>query len=198
MFDMPMLAECGDDTLVDRLVTSSANRNSHFVVTSQTVQIAAQFASLVAKFDSASGAVEVIRVKHLTLKAKRTFLVDRLLTALTNVFADRRGFLLRVARMTERSISVANEALIGQLLLTQRTSETFRMPTVVQRSNHSTDHKLTAFAAARSVQYVKVLFTVLATFELVEDGVGSERSKALSAHETAFMPHLTACANGLR
>lgn len=67
------------------------------------------------------------------------------------------------------------------------------MPVVVHRFDDSSDDEFAAFAAAGCVQHVEVMFAVLSSLELVEDGILSKRLETLGTHETALVPDLTAC-----
>ena len=45
VFHVPLFAKCGNDTLLDRTATSTADGNAHLIVTSQAIQLVLDFAS---------------------------------------------------------------------------------------------------------------------------------------------------------
>ena len=192
MFHMPMFSQSGDHTLtIDRFVTSSAHRNAHFVMTTKTIEFSLQFTTILTQLDSAATAIEMVRMEEFALKAQRIRFIDDLMASLTHVLSDGVRLLLSIAGVTQSSICIANESLIGKRVIAHVAGETLRMPAAVQSSNHSTNDEFAAFRTTRSVQYVKVPFAILSTFKLVKDSLRSERSETLSAHETIVVPNLT-------
>lgn len=90
---------------------------------------------------------------------------------------------LCVALVAQSPILVAYEATIGQLLVAQLAIEAAWMPAGRHRLDHTTNHKITAFIAARSEQHLEIAFAVFASFELVENAV-RETAEALGTPGT--------------
>lgn len=76
VLDVPVFSERGDDALLDRPVARAANRDAHFIVTSQTIQLAFHFACIRIQFDAAAVAVEVVRMVRFAFELERRALVD--------------------------------------------------------------------------------------------------------------------------
>lgn len=51
-----------------------------------------------------------------------------------------------------------------------------------------TDYEIATLATTGSIKNLKVMFTILATLELIEDCIFSERSETLGTNKTALMP----------
>lgn len=62
--------------------------------------------------------------------------------------------------------STLDKARVSEGGVARVACETLRMPAHVHRLDHATNHKYPAFRAAWSIEYVKVVLTVLATIEL--------------------------------
>lgn len=99
MLDVPVLAERGDDSLLDRATTCAANRNSHAIVATQAVKLVhivrskaratLDLASCRVQLDTAAGAVEVIAVVNLTAESQRSS-IDEPMALLARILADLR------------------------------------------------------------------------------------------------------------
>lgn len=56
-----------------------------------------------------------------------------------------------------------------------------------------TNNKFTTFTTTWCIEDIEIVFTVLATFELVKDGIFAKGAEALSTNKTALMPYFSSC-----
>lgn len=198
MLNVPMLAEGGDDALLNWPTTSAADWNSHSIVTAQAVKLvhvvrgeagsALDLARRWIQLDAAAGAVEVITVEDFSAEAQwRT--IDESMALLAWIFPDLRGFDAGIAAMAQGAIIVPYEARVGQLLGAQLTTEALRMPARLHRLDDTPDDDFVALVAEWRVEDSEILLAVLAALELVEDSIleGSEALRAPKSEEFSLI-----------
>ena len=95
-------------------MTGTADRNAHLIVAFDAVQIFLNFARIRVQLQAAAGTVEVIWMIWLILVFQRFRIVDYGFAFETDVLSKRLGFQSIIAVMTDRTIAVLDEALIGQ------------------------------------------------------------------------------------
>lgn len=164
---------------VDRHMAGSADRNAHLVVALDTVEVLLDLACVRVQFQAAAGAVEVIWMIWLVLVFQRFRIVDDRLAFETDILSKGLGLQPVIAVVTDRSIAILDEALVGQRNVAQFAGEAHRMPTGVQRLDHAADYELFTLFTGRGVKHVEIVLAVLSTLELVEDLVVPETTEAL-------------------
>lgn len=198
MLDMPLFSQGVDHSLLDRTMAAGTDRNSHLIMTAQTIQFI-QFAGSVAlsrfelasqgvQFDTARFTVEVVGMVDLAAVSQR-LAINHATTSVADMTAGGFERHLGVTAMTQRLIHVFDKAHIGQLTVTRVTAKTVSMPAAIQSLDHPAHDKLITLFAARCKQHLKVVFTVLASVKLEEHAL-RKRLEALRAHETLRMPEL--------
>lgn len=148
------------------------------VVGSETSS-ALDFSSSRVQLNATTSAVEMVAVINFTTETQRSS-IDESMALLTRILSDLRSFDACIATVTECSVIVANETGICQLLSTKLTPEAFRMPTGLHGFDDTPNNDVTTLIAKRCVQDPEILFTVLASLELVENSI-LERTEALRA-----------------
>lgn len=195
---VPVLSQGGNNPFLDGTSTSTTNRNTHPIVTTQTIQlvhvvgcVAGTILHLTRRrvqLGPARGTVEVIPVINLSSEAKRCIINDAM-ALVTDMLPKSNLFLLAIAIVTKRSVLIADETRIGQWDGAPFARETLRMPVGCHRLNDAPDDEIVALVAARRKQDVEVLLAVLAPLELVEDTI-LELPEALGANKALRMPEL--------
>lgn len=109
---------------------------------------------------------------------------------MAHIFAEGFGLDPRIALVTERSASIADEAQVGKLLHAEFAGEALRVPVGVHGLDDTANDEFVAFATTRCKEHLEVMFTVLAAFKLVKDVIG-EWSEALGTHKALSVPQLT-------
>lgn len=137
----------------------------------------------------------MVRMVAVAAELNMAFFDDGM-TLVTDVLAQTSGLLFSVTFAAERTSSVAQKADVSEFVVADFAAEAVRMPARVHRLDHSSDDEFTASATAGRVEDVKVVFAILAPFELEEDTVW-EGSEALRANEAFLMPHFTARVDNL-
>lgn len=206
VFYMPMLAQSSNHTLLYWPPARPADRDAHFVVTSETVELVqlvgrvagpgADLARAARQLFAASCAVEVVRMVDLATEPER-LPVDGAVAHLAHVLAQAVRLHLLVAFMAQSTTLVFNKPEVSQLLVAHFTREAFRVPCGLHCLDDSTNDKLATFLTAGSKQHMEVVFTILATLVLVEHALG-KRPKALGAHEAVRVEQLAVRVDNLR
>lgn len=190
MLDVPVLAKCGYNSLFNRTMASAAYWYPHRVMAAQAVQFTADLARFCRQFAAAAFAVEMIGMEAIAAILDVCALLDDPLTLVAHI-APIAGLLLHlVALPAQRPAAVPQEANIGKLLAASLAKEALRVPARIHRLDHTPDDELTAFVAARRVQYVEVVLTVLASLKLEIDTI-RERFQALRADKAVGVPDLS-------
>lgn len=76
VFDVPLLPEGVDDSVLDWTPTSTANRNAHLIVTTKTEKIAIFFPGLRIQLYFAIEAVKMVWVVDFAFKSENWFIDD--------------------------------------------------------------------------------------------------------------------------
>ena len=160
-------------------MAGSTDRNSHLVVTLDTVEVFLDLTCVRVQLQAAAGTVEVIWMIWLVLVFQRFRIVDDCLAFETNILPVGLGLQPIITVVADRPIAVFDETLIGQRNVAQFAGEAHRMPAGVQRLYHAADYELFTLFTGRRVQYVEVVLAVLATLELVEDLIVPETTETL-------------------
>jgi len=199
VFHVPVFSQCCHNTLFDRTSASSADRNTHLVMTSQAVELVqlvscvsrarAHLSSTACQLDSTTCAIKVVWMVDLSTESKR-FSVNGTMALLTHVLPDPVRLHLRVALVAQSSTLIFDEAEVGKLLVTHLAREALCVPGGLHRFDDPTNDEFAAFLTAGRKQDVEIMFAVLAPLELVEHAV-RERTKALGAHEAPRVEQFT-------
>lgn len=189
MLNVPMFTKSCNNSLFDWSTASTANRDSHTVMTTQAIQLVHivsckpsstfDLASCWVQLDTTTGAVEMISVINFTAETQRCT-INKPMTLLAWILSDFRCFDACVASMAQCTIVIANETWVSKFLSAQLATEAFRMPTCLHGFDDTSNDNVSALVAERSVKNSKIPFTILATFEFVENSV-LKRAEALSA-----------------
>lgn len=195
MLHVPLFAHGVDHTALDGSPAGSADRDTHLIVTGQTVQLALQLTGVSSQLLPAVGAVEVVRVVRVVLKKQWSF-INNGVTLLTDVFPQAPGFLPVVAWTTQVSASIFDKPHVCENSLADVAAETVRVPAVVHGFDHSANDELSTLMTAGRKEHLEIMFAVFSSLELVEESLG-ELLETLGAHEALLVVQLAVTVDDL-
>lgn len=115
---------------------------------------------------------------------------------LADVFSKAPGFLTIMTGATQMPPSILDKPDICQDLLAEVTAKALRMPAVIHGFDNSANDEFTTLMAAGCKKHLKIMFTVLPPFKLIEKSFW-ELLEALSTYKTLLMIQLTVTVHNL-
>ena len=168
---VPLFTDSIHHALVfNRLFARPAYGDAKLVVTSQTVQLIVSLAAIFIQLFAAFITVVMPRVYRIAHVHNVLPLIDVGVALVAHVPSPF-GFLISIAPFTQSSTCILHKSSVSKDVITYLTSETFRMPIGIHRFDYSSNDVFPTSTTARSVQLLKVVFTILPTVKLVEDTI---------------------------
>lgn len=113
--------------------------------------------------------------------------IDNGVTLMANILPHAAGLLIGITDTAQGPSRILDKSRVSERSSTDLTAETVRMPAAVEGLDYTTYDKLPTFATAWRKEHVKIMFTVLPAFVLIEDSLG-KGLEALGTYKALWVP----------
>jgi len=124
VLDMPMFAQGSHDSLFNGSMAGSTDRDTHLVVTPETVKLRLDFSGFRVEFYSTRMAVEMVGMVRFPLKLERKSFINNTMALEADVLSNGSSLLSCIAFMAQGSTGIFDETHVCQRHLTAFTSKT--------------------------------------------------------------------------